>query len=202
MAATSEGSSAVAGVHQLGLLSFSIMQPISKMAAQIKAYRDAFASPESRPLADTSTNRVAAYTIVHCAETMDQAVTNGIWDSIAWWYQTVSEFILKYEMPELPVEEREKAFPLLKPLWEGNIPIEQFDEGDMVIVGDPDRCVEKMKRYADLGVDQLICYVQFGQLSGESTLRTVELLGKEIIPELEKYVPVDVGASLLQAMAG
>ena len=36
MAATSEGSSAVAGSNQLGLLSFSIMQPLDKMAAQIK----------------------------------------------------------------------------------------------------------------------------------------------------------------------
>jgi hypothetical protein len=46
-----------------------------------------------------------------------------------------------------------------------------------------------MKRYADLGVDELICYVQFGYHSNESTLRTIELLGKEIIPELEAYVP-------------
>jgi hypothetical protein len=33
-------------------------------------------------------------------------------------------------------------------------------------------------------VDQLICYVQFGHLSHESIMRTIELLGSEIIPKL------------------
>ena len=81
---------------------------------------------------------------------------------------------------------------------EGNIPIESFDDGDMIVVGDPERCFEKMKHYADLGVDELICYVQFGYHSGESTLKTIELLGKEVLPELEKYTPVDVGTNLSQ----
>ena len=60
------------------------------------------------------------------------------------------------------------------------------------------RCFEKMKHYADLGVDELICYVQFGYHSGESTLKTIELLGKEVLPELEQYTPVDVGTNLAQ----
>jgi alkanesulfonate monooxygenase SsuD/methylene tetrahydromethanopterin reductase-like flavin-dependent oxidoreductase (luciferase family) len=183
-------------MNQLGLLSFSIMQPISKMAGQIKSYREAFANPESKPLSDTSTNKVAAYTIVHCAASKDQAVKNEIWNSVGWWYQHTADFIMKYELPELSPEERDKAFPLMKPLWEGRIPVEQFDEGDMVIVGDPDRCYEKMKRYADLGVDQLICYVQFGHHSAESTLETIELIGKEIIPELERYEPKGIEANL------
>jgi alkanesulfonate monooxygenase SsuD/methylene tetrahydromethanopterin reductase-like flavin-dependent oxidoreductase (luciferase family) len=54
----------------------------------------------------------------------------------------------------------------------------------MIIVGDPDQCLEKMLRYEALGVDQLICYVQFGQLSHESIMRTIELLGSELIPKL------------------
>lgn len=56
----------------------------------------------------------------------------------------------------------------------------------MIIVGDPDQCLEKMVKYHELGVDQLICYVQFGKLSHESITKTIELLGTEIIPKLEK----------------
>ena len=44
-----------------------------------------------------------------------------------------------------------------------------------------------MLHYADLGVDQLICYVQFGYLEGDSIMKTIELLGKEVIPVLEKH---------------
>ncbi|HEY3670945.1 MAG TPA: LLM class flavin-dependent oxidoreductase [Acidimicrobiia bacterium] len=198
MAATSEGSSAVAGSNQLGLLSFSIMQPLEKMAAQIRAYREAWNSPDAKPISDVATNKVAAYTLVHCAETEQQARDNGVWDSVAWWYQNIAQFTLEWELPHLDPAAQEASFPLLKPLMEGNIPIESFDEGDMIVVGDPERCFEKMKHYADLGVDELICYVQFGYHSGESTLKTIELLGKEVLPELEKYTPLDVGANLAQ----
>ena len=154
--------------------------------------------PDAKPITDVATNKVAAYTLVHCAETNDQARDNGVWESVAWWYQNLAQFTLDWELPHLDPAEREASFPLLKPLMEGNIPIENFDEADMIVVGDPERCFEKMKHYADLGVDELICYVQFGYHSGESTLKTIELLGKEVLPELEKYMPVDVGANLAQ----
>jgi alkanesulfonate monooxygenase SsuD/methylene tetrahydromethanopterin reductase-like flavin-dependent oxidoreductase (luciferase family) len=164
------------------------MKPLDKLAAQIKTYRDAWNSPEAKPLSEVATNKVAAYTLVHCAESMDQAEQNGIWDSVGWWYRNIAEFTIKWEMPNVSEAEKEAAFPGLLPLLEGNIPIEQFHEADMIVVGDPERCFEKMKRYADLGVDELICYVQFGDLSGDSILRTIELLGEEVLPELQKYV--------------
>jgi alkanesulfonate monooxygenase SsuD/methylene tetrahydromethanopterin reductase-like flavin-dependent oxidoreductase (luciferase family) len=174
------------------------MQPLDKMAAQIRAYREAWNSPDAKPISDVATNKVAAYTLVHCAETNQQARDNGVWESVAWWYQNIAQFTLDWELPHLDPAAQESAFPLLKPLMEGNIPIESFDDGDMIVVGDPERCFEKMKHYADLGVDELICYVQFGYHSGESTLKTIELLGKEVLPELEKYTPVDIGANLAQ----
>jgi alkanesulfonate monooxygenase SsuD/methylene tetrahydromethanopterin reductase-like flavin-dependent oxidoreductase (luciferase family) len=194
MAATTAGSSAVAGQHGLGLLSFSIMQPLDKMAAAVRDYRAA--SAKAVPLTGVRTNKVAAYTLVHCADSMAQAEANGIWDSCAWWYQNLAMFTLDWELVHLSKEEQDATFPLLKPLLEGNIPLQHFHEADMLIVGDPERCFEKMKRYADLGVDQLICYVQFGYHPHESVMRTIELLGKEVIPELEKYKPAGVDAAL------
>lgn len=187
MAATSDGSAEVAGENGLGLLSFSIMQPLERMARQVAAYRKAAAT--AKPLTDVTTNRVAAYTLVHCADSMAQAESNGIWDSVSWWYRNLAQFTLEWELVHLSDEEKKQVFPLMKPLIEGDIPIQTFHEADMLVVGDPERCVQKMKHYADLGVDELICYVQFGYHSHESVMRTIELLGKEVIPELENYQP-------------
>ena len=75
------------------------------------------------------------------------------------------------------------AFPML------SRPVEEYDNEDMIIVGDVDKCIRKMQTYADLGVDQLLCYVQFGKLPHESVMRSIELLGKEVIPAMEKYQP-------------
>jgi hypothetical protein len=35
----------------------------------------------------------------------------------------------------------------------------------------------------------LICYVQFGYHDHESVMRTIELIGKEVLPEIERYTP-------------
>lgn len=187
MAATSEGSAEVAGANGLGMLSFSIMQPLEQMARQVVAYRKAAAT--AKPLTDVTTNRVAAYTLVHCAETMQQAEENGIWKSVAWWYQNLAQFTLDWELVHLSDAEKASTFPLMKPLLEGNVPVQHFHDADMLVVGDPERCLQKMKHYADLGIDQLICYVQFGYHSHESVMKTIELLGKLVRPEIESYVP-------------
>jgi alkanesulfonate monooxygenase SsuD/methylene tetrahydromethanopterin reductase-like flavin-dependent oxidoreductase (luciferase family) len=187
MAATSLDSCEIAGGLGLGMLSFSIMQPLDKMAEQVARYRKAAA--DATPITDVTTNKVAAYTLVHCAETKQQAIDNGIWDSVAWWYQNLAQFTLDWEFPNIPKEEADKVFPLLNPLIQGDIPIDHFDTADMIVVGDPEQCFNKMRHYADLGVDQLICYVQFGYHSHESVMKTIELLGKEVIPELDKYKP-------------
>lgn len=182
MAATSEGSSAVAGELGLGLLSFAILQPIQKMGQHIAQYRAAAANPT--PLTRVVNNRVAAYTLVHCAESLAECERNGIWDSVWWWYKNLAEFTLEWELPNLSQEERDATFPLLKRQLDGNFDVHEFHDADMIIVGDPDQCLEKMLRYEALGVDQLICYVQFGHLSHESIMRTIELLGTEIVPKL------------------
>ncbi|MFD9307406.1 LLM class flavin-dependent oxidoreductase [Streptomyces sp. NPDC060048] len=186
MAATSPGSAEVAGAHGLGLLSFSIMQPLEAMAAQVAAYRAAAAA--ASPLTDVTTDRVAAYTLVH-ATPPRTAADARVWESVAWWYSNLARFTLEWELPHLSPEERERTFPLLTPILEGNVPVREFGDGDMILIGDAQTIVTKAKRYADLGVDQLICYVQWGYLEHREILRTLEILGKEVIPELARYEP-------------
>ena len=184
MAATSDGSAEVAGKLGLGLLSFSIMQPIQKMAKHIQQYRAGAAHPT--PLTRVTTNKVAAYTLVHCAESMEQCEKNGIWDSVWWWYKNLAEFTLEWEMPHFTDAEKDAVFPLLKMQESGKFDPKIFNDADMIVVGDPDQCLEKMIKYHELGVDELICYVQFGHLPHESVMKTIELLGTEIIPKLDK----------------
>ena len=183
MAATSPGSAEVAGASGLGLLSFSIMQPLEAMARQVAAYREAARTPS--PITDVTTNRVAAYTLVHAADRPSRRV----WDSVAWWYENLAQFTLEWELPHLSPEQREKVFPLLGPILQGSVPVREFNDGDMILIGDAETIVRKAKHYADLGIDQLICYVQWGYLEHREILRTIEILGKEVIPELAGYAP-------------
>jgi hypothetical protein len=40
-----------------------------------------------------------------------------------------------------------------------------------------------MQRYADAGVDRLMCLMQFGHLSHEQAMRSLRLVGEALIPE-------------------
>jgi len=185
VAASSDDTATVAGEHGLGLLSLSILKPVESLAKQIEQYREAIT--RAKPLTRVVNNRVAAYTLVHCADSMEQAERNRIWESVWWWYKHLAEFTIEWEFPNMEPEEVEQIFPLLKPQLEGEVPVEHFDPADMIVVGDPERVIEKMKRYVDIGVDQLICYVQFGTIPHEAVMRSIELLGTCVIPELERY---------------
>jgi alkanesulfonate monooxygenase SsuD/methylene tetrahydromethanopterin reductase-like flavin-dependent oxidoreductase (luciferase family) len=53
-------------------------------------------------------------------------------------------------------------------------------------IGDTDRCREKMERYAEIGVDRLMCLHQFGALPQERILGSIRRVGEQLIPLVAK----------------
>jgi alkanesulfonate monooxygenase SsuD/methylene tetrahydromethanopterin reductase-like flavin-dependent oxidoreductase (luciferase family) len=184
MAASTEGSAIMAGENACGLLCFSIMQPLSKLKPLIDAYRSA--QERAKPLTSVVTNKVGIYTLVHCAESRDDFEKNKLWESMWWWYKGLAEFHLKWEFAHLTEEQQKAAFPLLDKQARGEFDITSFDKEDMVIIGTPDECLEKFLKYEEVGVDQLLCYINFGYLPHEAVMKSIELLGAHVIPELAK----------------
>lgn len=184
LAAATETSARNAGANGLGLLSFALFQPVAEMKRIIDIYREA--SKNGTDLTRVHNDRVGVYTLVHCTDSMTEAKNYGLWDSVFWWYKHNAEFTLEWELPNLSEEERDAVFPLLKPSIEGNIDVDAYAREDMIIVGEPDECLKKILRYDEAGVDHLLCYMQFGDLPPEKVLRSIELLGEHVIPELEK----------------
>ncbi|MBW1882913.1 MAG: LLM class flavin-dependent oxidoreductase [Deltaproteobacteria bacterium] len=185
VAAGSPRSAEIAGENGLGLLSFSLFQPVSTMASHIDIYRASHRGC-TQPLTSVPNDRVGAYTLVHCCDDLDEASSYGLWDSVSWWYHNLAEFTLEWEFPNLSKEEQQDVFPLLKPQIDGEVDVERYQEEDMIICGTPDMCLEKILRYEEAGVDQLLCYIQFGMLPHEKVMRCLDLLGTKVIPQLEK----------------
>ncbi len=170
MAAVSEGSAEQAGADGLGLLCFSTLTPLGKLAPVIEAYRSAQAAA-TEDLTRIRTNKVGVYTLVHCTESRDKFEQNRLWDSMWWWYQGLAEFTLKWEFAHFSDEQKQAVFPLLDKRARGEFDITEFDKEDMVIVGTPDECLEKLLKYEAMGVDQVLCYLNFGYLPQEAVLR-------------------------------
>ena len=196
MAAATESSATMAGENGCGLLCFSIMQPLDKLASIIKTYRAA--QDTAVPLTGVHTNKVGVYTLVHCAESRDSFATNRVWESMWWWYEGLAKFHLKWEMAHLTDEQKADAFPLLEAKVRNDFDIERFDQEDMVIAGTPDECLQKFLRWEEIGVDQLLCYLNFGYLPHEAVMKSIELLGTQVLPELQKRGAARGAASLGQ----
>jgi len=184
MACNNEDGARIAGRDGLGMLCFSTLQPLGKLGPVIKAYHDAQA--EMVPLTQVITNKIGTYTLVHCAESRRDFEQNRLWDSMWWWYKGIAEFMLKWEFAHLSEAEQKAIFPLVDKRSRGEFDITEFDREDMVIVGTPDECVEKFLRYDEAGVDQVLCFVNFGYLPQEAVMRSIDLLGTYVIPELKK----------------
>jgi alkanesulfonate monooxygenase SsuD/methylene tetrahydromethanopterin reductase-like flavin-dependent oxidoreductase (luciferase family) len=185
VAAASERSAEIAGENGVGLLSFCLFHPVSTMASHIAAYRAGHGRC-TQPLTRVPNDRVGAYTLVHCCDDLDAAHEYGLWDSVSWWYRHLAEFTLEWEFPNLSPEEQKEVFPMLEPAVDAEVDVKAYEEEDMIICGTPEMCLEKILRYEEAGVDQLLCYVQFGMLPHEKVMRCLELLGTKVIPELEK----------------
>lgn len=198
MAASSASSAILAGEHGCGLLCFSIMQPLDVLKGVIDSYRDA--QTRAKPLTGVHTNKVGVYTLVHCAESREDFEKNRLWDSMWWWYKGIAEFILKWEMSHLPQAAQDQAFPLLEARVRGEFDITQFDKEDMVIVGTPDECIRKCLVYEELGIDQLLCYLNFGYLPHEAVMKSIELLGTRVLPELQKRGASQAAAAVDRAI--
>jgi alkanesulfonate monooxygenase SsuD/methylene tetrahydromethanopterin reductase-like flavin-dependent oxidoreductase (luciferase family) len=194
MAANAISGAEIAGHDGLGLLCFSTLMPLSKLKPVIDAYRKA--QETAVPLTEVHTNKVGIYTLVHCAESRDHFEQNRLWDSMWWWYKNLAEFTLQYDMTGLSQAERDAAFPHLKKYADGDFKLEDFDNEDMVIIGTPDECLEKFIKYEAAGVDQVLCFLNFGYLTHESVLRCIELLGTYVIPELIKRGANNVAGKL------
>ena len=185
LAAASEASAQNAGQYGLGLLSFALLQPVSKMAEHIRIYREAQANC-TQPLTRVKNDRAGAYTLVHCCDDLEASAEMGLWESVNWWYKNLAEFTLQWELPNLTKDEQHSIFPLLEPVIEGKVPVSHYQDEDMIIIGTPEMCLEKITRYEEAGVDHLLCYVQFGDIAHEHVMRSLELLGIKVIPELER----------------
>jgi alkanesulfonate monooxygenase SsuD/methylene tetrahydromethanopterin reductase-like flavin-dependent oxidoreductase (luciferase family) len=187
LAAASEKSAISAGELGLGLLSLSLLQPVERMAEIIDLYRAAHA--RARPedmLTRVQNDQAAVYTLVHVYDDAEEAAGYGLWDSVNWWYKNLAEFTLRWEFPQASEEDKAKIFPRLDAVVRGEVPVEHYQSQDMIIIGTPDECLHKILRYQAAGVDQLLCYVQFGDLPHDKVMRTLELLAHEVMPKLEE----------------
>jgi alkanesulfonate monooxygenase SsuD/methylene tetrahydromethanopterin reductase-like flavin-dependent oxidoreductase (luciferase family) len=180
VASTSPASHEIAGRKGLGLLSFTIGVPPEELAVRIGMYRDGL--KEVKPAGKFINDAAATFTMVHCAETNTEARRNAE-ASVMWYLRRSVELIGSVaawqEGRDLGTYEYTQA---LRELNLEGVTFDILDEMNAVIVGDPDRCIQRAKRYRDAGCTQLLCLMQPHSIAPDKVMRSIELFGKYVIP--------------------
>ena len=71
-------------------------------------------------------------------------------------------------------------------------PLEAYEalaDQDSVIIGDVETCRRKIEKFQAVGFDRLMCLMQFGHLSHEQVLGSIQRVGDTLIPELALTTP-------------
>ena len=212
-AAASPASFEEAGRRGVGVLGTTFWESIERVERMVKLYRDAAAAC-TEPVGKVVNNQIGFFTFVHCAETDEQAMRNGAAAAAAWYTVTALNFFeAGQDFARLMAQqEKLKADPTGGGLageflraeadagpTEGQLLIGRIIQGEDVpdeelfdilsaqqslIVGSPETCRKKLRAYADLGIDRLLCLHQIGGLTHEQVMTSIRLTG-ELIPEFD-----------------
>ena len=68
---------------------------------------------------------------------------------------------------------------------EHEVEVDYEELEEKFVIGSPDDCIEQLREYEDLGVDQVYVRCQFPGQPQETTLETLERFGDEVIPAFE-----------------
>lgn len=172
-------SFAGAGDKGLGALCFNIGAP-NQLQERIDTYRTSVAEC-TNPVGSFVNNQVAGFTIMHCAPTDEDAVeTAG--EHAMYFMQKSLELYQPWLAPDTKVPDSYKFFASGQGTSRFEKSIEEFVADGTVCVGSPETCIENVKKYEAIGLDQVLCLMQFGKMKHEDIMRSIELVGEHVLP--------------------
>ena len=70
-------------------------------------------------------------------------------------------------------------------IWEDMDADTLCDRG-VIIAGDPDSCIEALKKHEAIGIDQMLIMMQTETIPHDKLMKSIELFGRYVIPEFKK----------------
>ncbi len=74
----------------------------------------------------------------------------------------------------------------LRALTGGTPSLDALDAAGMVIAGSPEYAIERLQKLANTGLDHVLCAIAAGGVPHADVIRTVELMGEQVIPALRE----------------
>ncbi len=176
------------GVRGLGVCSFTVGVPPENLAERVDRYREGLADCK-KPIGKFVNGQVATFTMVHCADSNERAFQEA-GPSMSWYPSHAGKLFGEAARWMSTLQDGDLGtysyMESAKELGAFDVPFDYIRDSGAAVVGDPDRCVEIAKRYEAAGCDLLLCLVNPYDVPHDAVMRSIELLGKHVIPELDR----------------
>ena len=183
LAGTNPETFTLAGQKGLGMLGFVTGKP-EEVAPRIAGYKAAV--KHAKPVADFVNDQSAVLIQTYCAETHEQAV-----EDVTKPLDVVAQLGAELFLPWADKGRDRKADSykyLTQQARAGAMAgdVEQRIRDGIIAVGTPSEILKLFRTYREMGVDQMLTWVQFGGLEHSKIMRSMELIGKHVLPELNR----------------
>lgn len=176
-AAGSPGTFTEAGELGLGAFCFSLGTP-SKLQVLVDNYKAAI--QHATPVGEYVNNNIMGVTNMLCMEDRQEAFRVAS-DMGMNYYSTLAY----HWLDNVP---RPKNFPE----WPNKIPeptpeqVEMLSAEGYAVIGDPDDCAKAIRKWQDVGFDQLTFSPTTNTLDTQVVVDSMEMFGKEVLPQFDK----------------
>jgi len=178
MACSQPDSFSIAGRKGIGALCFNIGQP-EELERRVQLYRDGI--NQAQPVGAFVNNQIAALGLIHCAETDQRARAiggpAGVWmlnkslELYRPWQEQGTRIPDSYRFAVAAVQGERTGRAL-----------DDLIEGGTFCMGGPETCIRILKKFEAVGIDQVLCFMQFGGIAHQHIMDSIRLMGKYVIP--------------------
>jgi alkanesulfonate monooxygenase SsuD/methylene tetrahydromethanopterin reductase-like flavin-dependent oxidoreductase (luciferase family) len=175
----------------LGLCSFAVGVSPDEVKSRVDIYRDAVRNC-NKPIGAFVNDRAATFTMALCNRDRSTALQLAR-ESFEWYPRAGARQI--GSLTDWMIERSEDlgsyayAADMKKYDDEGALDLLNLDylvDADACVLGTPEDCIKTCRLYEEAGIDLLLCLVNPYKISHATVMETIELMGKEVIPEFRR----------------
>jgi luciferase family oxidoreductase group 1 len=187
VAATSPETHELAGKKGLGLLSLTVLVNPEELGRRVRIYREALKA--AQPVGAAVNSRAAAFAMVHCAETDQEARAEAERAFISY-TNTTLQFIgpvIEAMRAGKKLADVPQGYEYMIKQYEG-IDLSKLDldfmiDNGMCVVGSPETCIKQIKYLQEAAqLDTFLAMMQYWSIPHEKTMKALRLFGEQVMP--------------------
>jgi len=186
VAATNPETFKLAAERGLGALCFTLGVELKDVAPRIQLYRETIR--QAKPVGLSINNQISMNIMGLVGD--DPKKTEEIAREAVLWYVRKGFEVVSTVARAAAQDESYKYLTSAAKFDPSQITGDYYGflkSGDLIAVGGAGEALRIARRYREIGADQVLFFLQYGGIEHEHIMRSIELIGKHVLPEIHSW---------------